>query len=250
MITTIKSPDPDYTGVSLYGPTTIEFQDGVAKFDGKLPDGVRQYLQGAGYTIDGDQVDQPDVPDPIDSRDIPDKTQVGTTLRDAAVDPEPEDFLPPTNAGEADPHGPEVVSPEIHAGPTGPIVPGIVGEPEYQNAKETAVAGAVRVEGAPVPDVMGAIGSFVEDEEADALQASADLGTDDEDAGTQDDVDDALPDSDKVDDELEKNLEQVDQTTEPLKGKALDDALTAAKLPKTGNADEKRARLAEHQSKA
>jgi hypothetical protein len=31
-----------------------------------------------------------------------------------------------------------------------------------------------------------------------------------------------------------------------LKGKALDEALDAAGLPKTGSADEKRARLAEH----
>ncbi len=32
-----------------------------------------------------------------------------------------------------------------------------------------------------------------------------------------------------------------------LKGQALDDALEAAGLPKTGSADEKRARLAEHE---
>jgi hypothetical protein len=31
-------------------------------------------------------------------------------IRDAAVDPRPEDFLPPTNAGQANPHGPEVVA--------------------------------------------------------------------------------------------------------------------------------------------
>lgn len=40
--------------------------------------------------------------------------QVGTPLRDAAVDPRPGDFLPPTNAGEpgpeGNPHGPSVVS--------------------------------------------------------------------------------------------------------------------------------------------
>ena len=39
---------------------------------------------------------------------------VGSPLRDAAVDPKPWDFLPPTNAGEADPHGPLVVAPGIH----------------------------------------------------------------------------------------------------------------------------------------
>jgi hypothetical protein len=31
------------------------------------------------------------------------------------VDPRPEDYLAPTNAGKANPHGPDVVSPEIHA---------------------------------------------------------------------------------------------------------------------------------------
>lgn len=44
-------------------------------------------------------------------------TMIGTPLRDAAVDPRPEDYLAPTNAGEpgplGDPHGPHVVAPEI-----------------------------------------------------------------------------------------------------------------------------------------
>ena len=43
--------------------------------------------------------------------------QIGTPLRDAAVDPRPSDFLAPTNAGKpgpaGNPHGPNVVSPEI-----------------------------------------------------------------------------------------------------------------------------------------
>lgn len=43
--------------------------------------------------------------------DIP--IQEGTRIRDAAVDPLPTDFLPPTNAGEADPHGPEVIAIEV-----------------------------------------------------------------------------------------------------------------------------------------
>lgn len=37
-------------------------------------------------------------------------TLVGEPLRDAAVDPDQGDYLPPVNAGTADPHGPEVVS--------------------------------------------------------------------------------------------------------------------------------------------
>lgn len=34
----------------------------------------------------------------------------GTPLRDASVDPEPQDYEPPVNAGTDDPHGPNVVS--------------------------------------------------------------------------------------------------------------------------------------------
>ena len=41
--------------------------------------------------------------------------KIGTPIRDAAVDPRPEDFLEPVNAGQANPHGPEVFNPGIHA---------------------------------------------------------------------------------------------------------------------------------------
>lgn len=47
----------------------------------------------------------------------------GSRLRDAAVEPHPDDHLAPTNAGKADPHGPEVVSPGID-GPATPLQPG------------------------------------------------------------------------------------------------------------------------------
>lgn len=44
-------------------------------------------------------------------------TRIGTPLRDAAVDPRPEDLLPPINAGVpgplGDPHGPHVVAIEV-----------------------------------------------------------------------------------------------------------------------------------------
>lgn len=54
----------------------------------------------------------------LDPRDVV-PTVSGTPLRDAAVNPKPSDFLPPTNAGVAgpggNPHGPNVISPEIHA---------------------------------------------------------------------------------------------------------------------------------------
>ena len=36
--------------------------------------------------------------------------RVGTPIRDAAVDPQPGDFLAPVHAGQADPHGPGVYS--------------------------------------------------------------------------------------------------------------------------------------------
>ncbi|MGS2640255.1 hypothetical protein [Streptosporangium sp. G12] len=44
-----------------------------------------------------------------DSRDV-DVVQLGTPLRDAAVDPRPGDVNVPTNAGLADPHSPHVVA--------------------------------------------------------------------------------------------------------------------------------------------
>lgn len=112
----IKSPAPHYTAKDAYGPLVIEFKDGVAEVD-DLPPGVRQYLIGAGYGIDADP-EPPETPAPADPREQT-LVQVGTELRDAAVDPKPEDFLAPTNAGkpgeEGNPHGPNVVSPEIHA---------------------------------------------------------------------------------------------------------------------------------------
>lgn len=81
--------------------------------------------------------------------------KVGTPLRDAAVDPKPGDFLPPTNAGEADPHGPLVAAPGIHAVPPAPIVPGAVNDGGHkgQEARETEAAEAVLVEGKDVGDV-------------------------------------------------------------------------------------------------
>lgn len=77
----------------------------------------------------------------IDPRDVADE-RIGTRLRDAAVDPRPGDFLPPTNAGEpgelGNPHGPSVVSPEIHASEgVRPIRPDAVSStPATQSADE------------------------------------------------------------------------------------------------------------------
>ena len=77
-----------------------------------------------------------------DPRDVGEVVD-GTPLRDAAVDPAPGDFLPPTNAGLAgeagNPHGPNVVSPEIH-GTEGvhTIRPGLVSsDAATQSTEET-----------------------------------------------------------------------------------------------------------------
>lgn len=78
-----------------------------------------------------------------DPRTITDQ-QIGTPLRDGAVDPRPGDFLGPTNAGEpgelGNPHGPTVVNPEIHAlQDNRPVRPGLVSDdPAVQDADERA----------------------------------------------------------------------------------------------------------------
>jgi len=122
----ITSPDKRYTGTSVYGSTALAFTDGVAEFDKELPAGVKLYLQSAGYGIDSDATPPP-TPETVDPRDVEGTMVVGTALRDAAVDPRPEDYLAPTNAGKANPHGPEVIAPEIHASEgVRPVRPGDV----------------------------------------------------------------------------------------------------------------------------
>lgn len=75
---------------------------------------------------------------PIDPRTLEDE-QVGTKLRDGAVDPKVGDFLGPSNAGEDNPHGPTVVNPEIHAHQgVRPVRPGEVSDDaEAQSTDET-----------------------------------------------------------------------------------------------------------------
>lgn len=144
----ITSPAEGYTAKDRYADVVLDFKDGVAEFDGDLPPGIRQYLQGAGYGLGSSKPRRPELIEVSDPRDIEDGI-VGTRLRDAAVDPQPEDFLAPINAGEANPHGPEVVSPEIHAsGPAG-IKPGnaFVEDPAKQEAREKAFASARLIEG-------------------------------------------------------------------------------------------------------
>ena len=135
---TIHSPLSTYTGRTFIGPLILDFTDGKATHDGDLGEGLTQYLAAQGYGVDKAAAEAEEPPEPPDPREVG-LTQVGTPLRDAAVDPRPEDFLAPTNAGEANPHGSSVVSPEIH-GSQGvrPILGGPVDveDPDAQEAAE------------------------------------------------------------------------------------------------------------------
>ena len=132
-MTAVKSPIEGFTGTTVVGTTTLVFTDGEA--DAKdVPEGVLGYLRSQGYTVDGKTVDLPKEPEPIDSRDVVDE-QFGEKARDAAVDPQPEDFLAPVNAGKADPHGPKVVAPQLHAAKEQPVRPGEVSDDAAEQDK-------------------------------------------------------------------------------------------------------------------
>ncbi|WP_228974955.1 hypothetical protein [Streptomyces sp. DH12] len=150
-MTVIHSPVKGYTGP---GPAGLAFKDGRAETDNPM---IIRYAKKAGYGID-EPAEPPKEPEPADPREHSEPEQIGTRLRDAAVDPRPEDYLPPTNAGEANPHGPLVVAPEIHGAGPKPIHPGPVtpGDPAAQEQRETALARAVLVDNEDVPDVVAA----------------------------------------------------------------------------------------------
>ncbi|WP_327337395.1 hypothetical protein OG384_14945 [Streptomyces sp. NBC_01324] len=111
----ITTPVPGYNG---QGPGNLQFQDGVAESDDPA---IIAYCQSAGYGVDGEPPER-EAPEPPDPRDVT-TTVVGAPVRDAAVDPRPEDFRPPVNAGEANPHGPEVYAPGLPGGgqPVAPV---------------------------------------------------------------------------------------------------------------------------------
>lgn len=125
----IEAPDPSFSG-EIGG---VKFENGTAETDNQA---VIGYCQSAGYKVSGRVLNERnDAPVVADPRDLDDGV-VGTRLRDAAVDPRPEDFLAPINAGEANPHGPKVISPEIHAsGPAG-IRPGVVHVDDHGKQEE------------------------------------------------------------------------------------------------------------------
>ncbi|AIY17997.1 hypothetical protein GUY44_18915 [Pimelobacter simplex] len=138
----VEAPNKHYAGP---GPGGAVFTDGVAEVEDEA---ALNYYRAAGYTVDGETENPHAAPEPPDPRDLTEVT-VGTRLRDAAVDPEPEDFLAPTNAGQGNPHGSDVISPEIHAsGPAG-IRPGEVFAEDAgkQDKRETEFAQARLVEG-------------------------------------------------------------------------------------------------------
>ena len=134
----VEAPNKDYNGP---GPGGVVFENGAAETD---DENALNYYRSAGYKVSG-KVESPveDAPEPPDPREVTSEV-VGTRLRDAAVDPEPSDFLAPLNAGKDNPHGSSVVSPEIHAsGPSG-IRPGevFVEDVDKQEEREKAFADA------------------------------------------------------------------------------------------------------------
>lgn len=140
----VEAPNKDYNGS---GPGDVQFENGVGETD---DENALNYYRAAGYKVSG-KVDNPvdETPEPPDPRELEDEV-LGTRLRDAAVDPEPSDFLAPTNAGKGNPHGSTVVSPEIHAsGPAG-IRPGevFVEDVAKQEKRETEFVAARLIENA------------------------------------------------------------------------------------------------------
>lgn len=142
----ITAPIKGHNDTTSVGPHTLHFKDGVAEVE-HLSDGAKAWLKSHGYGIGSASPKAPeqDAPAPPDPRKVATE-QVGTRIRDAAVDPKPGDFLAPTNAGQANPHGPDVVNPGVHAEQgVRPVKGGDVhvGDPEAQNAAETKHAARV-----------------------------------------------------------------------------------------------------------
>lgn len=215
---TIHAPVDDFAG-KVAGVT---FDDGVAIVERANVSAV-SYFRRHGYGLGAPPVAEK--PDVVDPRELGDGTVVtGTRLRDAAVDPAPGDFLPPTRAGDANPHGPEVVAPGLHAVPPGPVVPGPVSpDPAVQQGLETAVADAVLVEGADV-GVVTRVAANANRPDRGPLDLG-DVG------GTA--ADDASPDDDLDLDDLDEDDDAGDQGGE--------DAPPAAKAPAKKRAAKKAA---------
>ncbi len=143
----------------------VQFEKGVAEVDDTTDAGKSflRYAERKGYGIgskpkaagvSSDKVEPTLDGKVVDARDYAERQMVGSPLRDAAVDPKPGDFLPPTNAGKANPHGPKVVAPGIHAeGPAGIRAGEVhVDDVDEQERAETALATAALIEGEPATE--------------------------------------------------------------------------------------------------
>lgn len=148
MATKVYAPSDQFKG-TVAG---VVFADGVGEYDPKQNLAAHGYFRRHGFGIGSKPKPAPGPTSQAEKRlrELTTAPHVvaGTPLRDAAVDPKPEDFLPPTNAGKANPHGPTVVAPEIHhEGPKG-IRPGSVAvdDAARQEREEKALAAAILID--------------------------------------------------------------------------------------------------------
>ncbi|MEA2676400.1 MAG: hypothetical protein QOJ81_541 [Chloroflexota bacterium] len=163
----VYAPNRDFNG----RVGNAQFANGVAHVEEALSVAEMAYFRRAGYGIGAPPPAVPEKPAPY----VPEAPAMvrGPESLDAAVQPNAggpvsDAYLPPTNAGEADPHGPLVVSPGIHGVGPGPIRPGevYIDDVARQEKEETELDELVLVEGAPAT-----IASAI-DEEGDASDAA------------------------------------------------------------------------------
>lgn len=115
-VTAPTAPDP--TGpFKPDEPGRCYFLRGIAFTD---DDALLRYFRDAGYLVEpGEPNDEhaEEVIGHLQALATGTGVRLGTPVRDAAVDPRPADFLPPSNAGKpgplGNPHGPHVVAPEV-----------------------------------------------------------------------------------------------------------------------------------------
>lgn len=232
----------------------VEFVDGEGETSDK---NAIAYFRRKGYGI-GSQAPRGKAVDaePADPRKVSAQRR-GTPVRDAAVNPKRRDFLPPTNAGKKNPHGPDVVAPGIHANQgVRPVKGGDVhvDDPKAQNAAETEHTEA-STDGTPVPglevpegDLDTRLAWVAEGESKEERTARANaVYAHAQEAGDTDDLE-ALGGQLTAAVYGEPETEQEPEVE--LKGEALDKALEERGLSKSGTADEKRARVAEHDAQS
>lgn len=148
----VTAPNRRFNGISA----GVSFADGVGETSNP---GALAYFERAGYGIDkqppafqsgAQEAFQPALPAEVRGAESND----AAVMKDASG-PVSDAFLPPINAGEAEPHGPLVVSPGLHAVPPAPILPGDVHEVPQQEIEESRLVERVLVEGEPATIVSG-----------------------------------------------------------------------------------------------